>query len=246
MIKAKKYPQTAVILAAGIGSRMHPLTSAIPKPMAPIKNTTIIANALETLNRFGVNKVIVVCGHHADVLQEYCLSLGWRGSIEFKLNPFFSKTNSMYSLAIGLDGLNEDSWVLEGDVFFEDDMFCDFHPSSTITWLGDSSYNSSGGSFLTPDSRGILKEVKILESSSEIKTGMYKSTGIFFINKAVLEIVRDWLRFAICQEKQNLYYDLIFAEHVKDLPIHVHGIKSAKWAEIDTIAELQEAEKFLI
>jgi len=237
------FANTAIILAAGQGVRMRPFTDNFPKCMVPINGTTIIENALRLLCSSGVKKIVLVCGYKADVLIDYCNSLNMSLGFDFRLNGLYEQTNSMYSLKIALESVKEDCWVLEGDVFFQGDIFSSGETcTSPIFWLGDSSYDKSGGSFLNLTHEGLLEEVSILKSQSEIKPGMLKSVGILGLRYAAVPVVLKWLNDAVREKKSNLYYDLIFAEHSMEFPIKVYDVSSSKWAEIDTLQELKEAE----
>ena len=49
----------AMILAAGFGKRLHPLTLKLPKPLLRIGDKTLLSNTLEFLNSFGINEVVI-------------------------------------------------------------------------------------------------------------------------------------------------------------------------------------------
>jgi NDP-sugar pyrophosphorylase family protein len=62
----------AMIMAAGVGSRLEPLTSALPKPMAPIANTPTLGHILSLLHRHGIREVAANLHYRADVVRDYC------------------------------------------------------------------------------------------------------------------------------------------------------------------------------
>ncbi|KRQ16248.1 hypothetical protein AOQ71_06705 [Bradyrhizobium manausense] len=65
-------PKNAVILAAGFGSRLRPLTDLRPKPLVEVIGTSIIHDALRNLEAVGVEKVTVVVGYRKDAIQYAC------------------------------------------------------------------------------------------------------------------------------------------------------------------------------
>lgn len=65
-------PKHALILAAGVGSRLRPLTDLNPKPLVQIHGTAILHNALHNLGRVGVDKVTIVVGCRKEAIQEAC------------------------------------------------------------------------------------------------------------------------------------------------------------------------------
>ena len=64
-------PQTAFILAAGLGTRLKPYTDAMPKPMVPVNGQPIIGHILNQLRDAGCKSATVNLHHKADVLREY-------------------------------------------------------------------------------------------------------------------------------------------------------------------------------
>ena len=59
-----------LILAAGMGSRLRPITNRVPKPLLPIANKPCIHYSIEALSESGISEIAVVTGHHADLLED--------------------------------------------------------------------------------------------------------------------------------------------------------------------------------
>lgn len=68
---------TAMILAAGLGTRMRPLTDERPKALVPFLGRPLIAHALERLAEAGITRVVINAHHHADQLAAFAAA--WRG-----------------------------------------------------------------------------------------------------------------------------------------------------------------------
>jgi N-acetyl-alpha-D-muramate 1-phosphate uridylyltransferase len=64
-----KMPGTAMVMAAGLGKRMRPLTATRPKPLVPIAGTTFIDHVLDHLRRAGVGRIVVNAHYLADALE---------------------------------------------------------------------------------------------------------------------------------------------------------------------------------
>lgn len=62
---------SAVVLAGGIGSRLQPLTSKIPKPLVAVTNQPMISFAIDHLRYAGIKHIIIVLKHMADLLRDY-------------------------------------------------------------------------------------------------------------------------------------------------------------------------------
>lgn len=66
-----KAPRRAIVLAAGYGTRLQPLTSLKPKPLFPLWNKPVLGHILDLLERWGVHEVVVNAHHHADQILDY-------------------------------------------------------------------------------------------------------------------------------------------------------------------------------
>ena len=67
-------PKTAMILAAGLGKRMHPITQTMPKPLVKVQGKAMLDRGLDALERVGVEQTVVNVHHHAGQLENYLQS----------------------------------------------------------------------------------------------------------------------------------------------------------------------------
>ena len=104
----------AIILAAGQGTRLRPLTDFIPKTMVPIKGRPIIEYQMDCFRNNGISEVHVVAGYKEDKLVVE--------GIQKTLNPAYDRTNmvaSLYVLKDLFDG-SSDIVISYGDIIFDD------------------------------------------------------------------------------------------------------------------------------
>lgn len=64
-------PPRAVIIAGGNGTRLHPITAAIPKVLLPLDEGTVLDHLMKVLRRAGVADIHLLLGHHADLVRAY-------------------------------------------------------------------------------------------------------------------------------------------------------------------------------
>lgn len=109
--------KTAVILAAGMGSRLSDVTGDImPKGFLVVNGKSLIERSIEKLRSIGIEKIYIVTGH----LNEYYDKLAEKYNfIETKRNRRYRTTGSMTSLAILENELKEDFLLLESDLIYE-------------------------------------------------------------------------------------------------------------------------------
>lgn len=95
----------ALILAAGFGSRLMPLTKNVPKTMVKYKGKKIIEYEIEALKAANIDEIAVVGGYKFEILREF-LKQKFKIKRFFK-NANFTRTNMLYSLFCARDFLNE-------------------------------------------------------------------------------------------------------------------------------------------
>jgi len=107
----------AIILAAGMGSRLGSKAQGRPKALQRIGTRTLIEHQIEALSAEGIGPVAVVVGHGADQIRTV---LG--DSVEYVVNERPGETNSLYSLWLARAWLDGDVVLLNSDVFFHPDI----------------------------------------------------------------------------------------------------------------------------
>jgi len=113
----------AIILAAGMGSRLGKYTKENTKCMLELNGKTLVSYALEKLYSVGIRKLILVVGYKKDNLIAHVGSRYKDMKIEYVENPIYDKTNNIYSLYLAKDKLVEDdTLLLESDLIFEESI----------------------------------------------------------------------------------------------------------------------------
>ena len=106
----------AIILAAGLSSRLHPLTLEIPKCMLPLHGRNVMEHQLAALNSAGITSVTVIVGFLADVIRQ---SIGDR--VSYATYDGFRETNNLGTLHHCRDLLDGDCLVMFADVLLTPD-----------------------------------------------------------------------------------------------------------------------------
>ena len=91
------------------------------KCMVKINGITLIERMLRQLDRYGMDRIIIVTGYKGDILKDYVQNLRINTPVVFVDNSDYRHTNNIYSLWLTREFLEEmDSLVLESDMIFED------------------------------------------------------------------------------------------------------------------------------
>lgn len=112
---------TAVILAAGQGKRLRPITEHTPKCLVNIDTRPILYHQLTALEKNNIKDVIVVTGYRSEMISEYVLKNFPQLNVVFVYNPKYKTTNNLYSLALAAEHLKNPSTILQlnCDVIFD-------------------------------------------------------------------------------------------------------------------------------
>ena len=95
---ARTQVRTALLLAAGLGSRLGPLTEALPKCLVSVSGVPILERLLRSLDSHRFERLVIVTGYKAEAIRGY-LGESFGGiAIEYLVSPLFETTNNIYSL----------------------------------------------------------------------------------------------------------------------------------------------------
>jgi len=240
--------KNAVILAAGTGSRLMPLTADKPKCLVPVAGRPIVARALESLETLGVESATMVLGHCAGAVREALGESFGSMRLEYVLNPEFRSTNTMYSLLLAAERLSEGSYVIEGDCVLGPDILPTLaaaEPAERSFWVVDDWWPGLDGCQLrtaASDTRIVSQRI-VRDVSQPFEADRdYKSVGLLRLGPDVGATLAGLLRSEADAGKVQVYYDDIIGAHIGSLPIHALRIHPLPWMEVDDAGDLQKAE----
>lgn len=218
----------AIIIAAGTGSRLRPLTYEIPKSLINIFGKPMLERNIEYLIENGVKEIVIVVGYLKEKF-EY-LEKKYNG-VKLIFNDKFSEYNNIYSFYLARNYL-KDSYVIEGDIFITDNVF-----EKNIT---DSKYFSKKLDYRNEEWQLILKNNKVenIEIGGE---NNYIMSGISFFKKEDTQLLKELVEEYVKDEYKlkNYYWDHIVKENIEKFDIEIRALNSDEIYEIDNLEELK-------
>jgi 2,3-bisphosphoglycerate-independent phosphoglycerate mutase len=236
----------AIILAAGLGSRLKPLTDEIPKCLTEVNGRPIIEQTIEILEKNGIQETLIVIGYLGDVVINKVGSRHRNMKVSYLWNEIYDETNTMYSLWLARKYLEDGAILIEGDTFFEEALIRGVleRKKDKTFWIADRFRREYEGSMSITNKNGRIIDIRIVRGQlAQYEDNYYKSTGILKITSEYGIKFSQWLDEEIKKGNVNIYYDLVIAKHLRDYPIYVYDITGLKWAELDSLDDLRRVEK---
>jgi len=239
----------AIILAAGLGTRLKPLTNTAPKCLTDVHNTSILLNALTHLEAVGVEETIVVTGYLGDKIESLGVQLG-KMEVKYARNNMYKSTGTSYSLWFGLKDLKLDDTllILEGDVMFERKVLFKLLADSYVSCTAVQKYNPLlDGSFVELKNEIVFDWIhKSARTKDFTIDDKYKTVNIHKFGVGFVEtILKPTLYDHIKEKDGKESIEFIMQDIVKYRGglVHAVDIGNLKWFEIDTIDDLKIVER---
>lgn len=228
-----KKNEIAILMAAGLGSRMLPLTEKIPKPLVKVGGIPLIETIIAGVVNRGVSKIYVVVGYLKD--QFYYLSEKYE-NLEIIENTEYLQKNNISSLYAAGDLLGSaDCFICEADLYVSDmDIFNKVGNQSC--YFGKMVQGYSDDWVFEMEGKQITRIGKGGES-------LYNMAGISYWQKADAEIIRKGIQ---CEYKkpghEQLFWDEVVDRLLDKLKVTVLEISPESVQELDTLEELRQME----
>ncbi len=233
---------TALLLAAGIGSRLFPLTQNLPKCLTLVNEKSILERLVICLKQQGFKRLVIVTGHQENCIREFLGIKSGNMTIEYIYSPLYKTTNNIYSLWMARKIINEPFILVESDLVFDASLLYDMIFPARIAvarmqpWMNGTTVTINQSHQVKSFQKGTATHL------DEIR---YKTVNIYSFSLFSWHAIIDRLNQYISADKVNCYYETVFGEMVVDGNLSLQAVyfDSKPWYEVDTIEDLAEAEK---
>lgn len=230
----------AVILAAGMGTRLRPLTDEIPKAFLEIDSIPLIKRSLDNLLEIGIKELIIVVGYMEEYFKKNIGNHYKKLTITYITNPEYLTTGSMYSLSQTEGLIDNDILLIESDLLYEkialEALVDSTEPSeilvAPISGSGDEVYICvNKNNELINLGKNIKKKDKVIGELVGIS-----KLSLDFLLKLFERAKEDYVN-----NEKNYHYEEVIFELSKTHPIKCRLINELSWIEIDNINDLKRA-----
>ena len=240
-----KTQMKAIILAAGVGSRIRPLTDNCPKSLLKIGGKTILEMMLSHIQDCGINDVVFVLGYLQEQIKDYVKTNFPDLNAQFITNEKYSETNTGFSLMLAMESIKGSNFVkFDADVVFDKKILkklieCEHENCLCI----DKNIN------LDEEEIKVIidKQNRVIKASKTVnpKEAVGESIGIEKISAETAKLLLVELKAMMADEQNHQeYYEAAYERLIeKNVPFNTLDITGLKWTEIDTKEDFTIAEK---
>ena len=234
----------ALILAAGLGSRLKENTKNIPKALVNVNGKPILDYQLTALKKQKIKNLVVVVGYYGHLIKDYIKKNFYNDfNVEFIINDIYNKSNSSYSFWLAKESLIKTDYIhLNCDIIFSDQLLEGIINSkfkSIIATRSDLELKDQMENVIIEDGKIINMSLK----NSPKANGKAFGLGKFSILSTSLLIKK--LSYFISKNdlKQN-YYGMIRLA-CEEINYFAYETNEDNILEINTVEDLKKAEKIL-
>ncbi|PCI37614.1 MAG: choline-phosphate cytidylyltransferase [Elusimicrobia bacterium] len=228
----------AIIMAAGVGSRLSEISSGKPKCLIKAAGETLIKRIVRVCSSRGIDDVTVITGYEKDLIHE---ELGQ--AVEFAYNPFYPVTNSISSLWLTREKLKGDVILMNADLFFEPSLLdALLRQRKSVVMLSDSTR------IKTADYRFCFKGDQITHYGKHLSNSQTDGeyVGMARIDSSFTERFLTRLENMIEQGRTNSWWEEVLYSFIpQGVPIYHHDVAGTFWTEIDDPKDYDRLQAWL-
>lgn len=228
----------AIIMAAGVGSRLSEINGNKPKCLIKAGEQTLIRRIVTQLQQRNINDITVITGYERHLINK---ELG--ASVKYFHNPFYRVTNSIASLWLAKNLLNDSVLLMNADLFFEDAVL-----GMALSQTRNAVMLSDHTRIETADFRFSVRGDIILKTGNTLSNHETdcEYVGIVRIDHSFIKEFRNKLETMIKGQDFNNWWEGVLYSFMDDgVNIFHKDVEGAFWTEIDHIVDYQRLQNWV-
>ena len=233
MIESKYRVNKAILLAAGLGERLQPLTHTTPKALIEVNGIKMIDSIFKALQHNNINDIYVVVGHLKEQFRDWAKD---KEGVELIENPYYDSCNNISSLYMARDKL-EDCMIMDADQVI-------YNPEILSPFFSRSGYNATWSEGFTKE---WLMEVEDGVVKSCSRTGGAHGWQLHSVSRWTKEDgkrLKKHLEIEFEKGNKQIYWDdVVMFNHLDEYKLGIFKMQPSDMVEIDSLEELKAIDE---
>lgn len=229
----------ALILAAGLGSRLAPITNTCPKSLVPVNGQPILMKQIENLLENGVEDITIISGYKVEVLESRVLEK--YPFLRIIRNDEYESTNNMYSAYLAREAMGGEGFLMmNADVFFDASVITSLKscpaPDAVVVDMGN---------YLEESMKVIQRDGRLVQISKTItrEDALGSSIDVYKFSQAgAAAFFARCAAYIETKGERKLWSEVALNDAMSDVVFQACPLEG-RWFEIDNHDDLAAAEK---
>lgn len=237
----------AIILAAGVASRLRPLTDNLPKCLLKLGDKTILERTIDNLIRYSIEEFIIVTGYLEEKIKRFMDTKYPSLKVTYIYNHVYDSTNNIYSLWLTKEHIKgSDIILLDSDIIFDHrivPLLLDSGPGNFLAVRSDQNIGVEEMKVLTKKDNAVIyisKKIDPVLASGE-SIGIEKFEGKF------IDVLFEKLYHRVVTDgRENDFYEAAFQDAIDDgQKLQAVNVGEYRCIEINAAEDMDNAEKMV-
>lgn len=222
----------AILMAAGLGTRLRPLTNDTPKSLIEVNGMSLLERQILNLKEIGVDEIIVLTGYlhekFDDMVKKYNL-------IKI-VNEKYDLYNNIYTMYLAREYLN-DAFVIDADQYLTRNFLPKTKPETSVYYSACKENIKGEWIFKYNEDDNRIFDIEIADENSKPS---YIMSGASFWSEKDGKLLAQKLEEAIKKDNfKDKYWDHIAVENLNNMDVRIEKIDSNDIFEIDNLDDLE-------